>query len=339
MKNNCNHEGFIRNTEENFLKQIKLEQLTIPGNLILAPLAGYSDTAFRSVCLDNGADFTFTEMVSAEALARKNRKTLSLLERAHNEKLLGVQIFASEYSTCLKALQQIKKYNPSLIDLNCGCSVPKVLKTGSGAALLRHPDKIKQIVKALCEATSLPITIKLRSGWDENSINFLEIADLAEKAGVSLITLHPRTRAQRFSGSARWEEIKQLKRHTSLPVIGSGDLFSANAALRLFKETGCDGVMFARGAIGNPFIFMQTKLMLQGETSIEAISPQQKLSTALLHLERLIALKGEAVACREMRKQLAAYTKGLKNSRVLRELRNKAQTREEYISCINSHLK
>ncbi len=322
----------------NFLKQIKLKAIIIPGNLFLAPIAGYSDAAFRSICLDYGADFTYTEMVSAEALARINQKTFSLLNRAENEKLLGIQLFASEYSTCLKALQQIRKYNPALIDLNCGCSMPKVLKTGSGAALLQTPAKIKQIVKALCEASSIPITIKLRSGWDEASINFLEIACLAEEAGAALITLHPRTRAQRFSGLARWDQISELKKHTSLPVIGSGDLFSADAALRMLKVTGCDGVMFARGAIGNPFIFRYTKHMAQQNTPVEIILPQQKLSTAIIHLERLAKLKGEKIACREMRKHLAAYTKGLKNSRILRELCNKAKTLKEYSIHINTYL-
>ncbi|MBN1797843.1 MAG: tRNA dihydrouridine synthase DusB [Spirochaetales bacterium] len=339
MKNRCSHESLNHTTANNFLKQITLKNSVLPGNLFLAPLAGYTDAAFRSICLDYGADFTYTEMVSAEALARKNQKTLSLLERAENETLLGVQLFASEYSTCLKALPQIRKYKPTLIDLNCGCSVPKVLKTGSGAALLQTPVKIQEIVKALSQASSIPVTLKLRSGWDETSINFLEIACQAEEAGAALITLHPRTRAQRFAGLARWEQISALKKHIAIPVIGSGDLFSAEHALCMIEQTGCDGVMFARGAIGNPFIFRLTKQLAGAENTTETIPPQQRLFTALIHLKRLAELKGEHIACREMRKHMAAYTKGLKNSKVLRELCNKAQTLDEYAAHINVYKK
>jgi len=320
------------------LKPIAIGNTLLPGNLFLAPLAGYSEAAFRSVCLENGADFTYTEMVSAEALARNNKKTIELLRPAENEALLGVQVFGPEYKTFLRALPRILTFGPTLIDINCGCSVPKVLKTGSGAMLLQHPQKIHDIIKALVQAAPIPVTLKIRSGWDESSINFLEIAAVAGDAGASLITLHPRTRAGRFFGNADWEQIKKLKAECPLPVIGSGDLFSADDALRMLSETSCDGVMFARGAIGNPFIFARTKHYITHPGEEFTISPAQKLEVFLMQLEHLARIKGEQTACREMRKQLAAYTKGMKNAKPLREACNKAETMTRYRRYITAYL-
>ncbi len=320
------------------LKCIELGKTRLPGNLFLAPLAGYTDAAFRSVCLEYGADFTFTEMVSAEALARGNPKTVELLKPWPTEIILGVQVFGPDYTTFLRALPRILTFNPTLIDINCGCSVPKVLKTGSGAALLRHPQKIRDIIKALCEACPIPVTLKIRSGWDAAARNYREVADAAVEAGASLITLHPRTQAQKFAGTADWNQIKELKDAFPLPVIGSGDLFSAEDALRMLRKTGCDGVMFARGSLGNPFIFRRTKRLISGSGAPDTVPDTKKLAVFMTQLERLALLKGESAACREMRKQLAAYTRGMRNAKPLREAGNKAVSIAGYRSSINAYL-
>jgi tRNA-dihydrouridine synthase B len=320
------------------LKCIKLKKTRLPGNLFLAPLAGYTDGAFRSVCFEQGADFAYTEMVSAEALARGSSKTVNLLKPWPTENMLGVQVFGSDYTVFLKALPLILTFNPTLIDINCGCSIPKVLKTGSGAALLRFPQKIRDIIKALSEACTVPVTLKIRSGWDAAERNYREVADAAVEAGASLITLHPRTQAQRFTGTADWSQLKQLKTSCPLPVIGSGDLFSAEDALRMMSSTGCDGVMFARGALGNPFIFRQARQLLGGSGAPDVIPDAEKLAVFLTQLKRLALLKGEPAACREMRKQLAAYTRGMRNARPLREAGNKAESISRYQSCIRAYL-
>ncbi len=321
-----------------FLKQIHLPALTIPGNLFLAPMAGYSDAAFRSICLQWGADLCYTEMVSAEGIVRDNAKTLELLQRAENESLFAVQIFASEPRSAAAAVRKLGRYRPDLYDLNCGCSVAKVLKSGSGAALLRTPGKIGTIVEAMNGETDSPVTVKLRSGWDQSSINYVECAHAAERAGAAMVCLHPRTRSQGFSGRARVWELKELKTNCSVPVIGSGDLFSPEDALELFRVSGCDGLMFARGALGNPFIFSATKALLSGidpEPSTAAAAGRQRLETALEQLKVAVAFKGEARACREMRKHFCHYSKGIRGGSVLRARAVRAKRVKDYLDLVS----
>lgn len=323
---------------ESYIKKIKLPGLSIPGNIFLAPMAGYSDAAFRSICIDYGVFFCFTEMLCAEALARGSRKTLQLLERADNEYLLGVQIFASNALSAAQAVRAILSFKPSLLDLNCGCSVPKVLKTCCGAYLLQEPRKIKYIVHAMCQETSIPISIKLRSGWDPGSINFLETAGMALEGGVSLISLHPRTRSQGFTGNVNLSHIRALKRETHRPIIGSGDLFSPEDALNMIKKTGCDGVMFARGAIGNPFIFEQARRIFGGMRPAEPPSAKEKLNAALKQLSLAIKLKGERPACKEMRKHFCAYTKGIPGAARIRNQVIQAERLNDYKSLVSDFL-
>jgi tRNA-dihydrouridine synthase B len=258
---------------ESLLKPIELAELHIPGNLFMAPMAGYTDAAFRALCAEQGASLCFTEMVSAEALARGSNKTLGLARRAENERQWGVQLFAAGERSAAAAVRALQRLRPSLYDLNCGCSVPKVLKTGAGAALLRDPQRIRDIIKAMSGETGAPLAVKLRSGWDPGSLNYLEAADLAHEGGAALVCLHPRTRSQGFSGCAYWSHIAELKKSSGMQVFGSGDLFSGDDAVRMVKLTGCDGVMFARGAIGNPFIFAQTLALFRGEPAVPAPNP------------------------------------------------------------------
>jgi tRNA-dihydrouridine synthase B len=298
-------------------------------------MAGYSDAAFRSICLEWGADLCYTEMVSAEGVVRNNAKTLELLQRADNERIFAVQMFASEPRTAARAVQKLTPYQPDIYDLNCGCSVAKVLKSGSGAALLRTPEKIGAIVKAIRGETDRPVTVKLRSGWDQSSINYPYCAQAAEQGGAAMVCLHPRTRSQGFSGRARLSELKELKARCSVPVIGSGDLFSPADALRVFRESGCDGLMFARGALGNPFIFRATKELLNGEDPGTAPAGPERLQTALQQLEVAVAFKGETRACKEMRKHFCYYSKGIPGGAELRARAVRAKRVQDYLNLVS----
>ncbi len=317
---------------------VKIGNVIIPGNLFLAPLAGFTDKAFRSICLTHGASFTYSEMVSAEALSRDSEKTRLLMERADNEKLLGIQIFMSEEDTARRAIPEILKANPTVIDINCGCPVPKVVKNGAGAALMKKPKTIEKIVKLLTNETDIPITVKFRSGWDLNSVNFLEFADYAIRGGASLLTMHARTRSQGYSGEANWELLRELKNNFNVPVIGSGNIFTPRDAMGMLKETGVDGVLFARGAIGNPFIFNRTIELLKTGEELQEIDLKVKIITALDHLNLTAGYKGEDTACREIKKQLCSYTKGEPGSAALRNKIVHAKNMEDYRDIFKEYL-
>jgi nifR3 family TIM-barrel protein len=256
-------------------------------------------------------------MISSEAILRNSTKTLGLLKRGDNETRLGVQLMAATPRVAAQSVAAIAQYAPTLVDLNCGCSVPKVVKTGAGAALLRKPLLIKAIIRALKDSCDVPITVKLRAGWDESSINFLETAERAIEGGAQLVCLHPRTVAQRFSATARWSFIRRLKHQVDVPVIGSGDLFEAEDAVNMIAGTGCDGAMIARGAMGNPFIFAQISDLLRGMRPRE-ISVRTRLETAIKQLKIAVEAKGEGQARLEIKKHLCAYTKGLAGGASLR---------------------
>jgi len=322
---------------------IKLPGYTIPGNIFLAPLAGYTDKAFREICLSYGASFTYTEMVSAEAIARENVKTLTLMERAPDEELLGIQIFLSEPDQAQRALPRLLQYKPSLIDINCGCPVPKVIKTGAGAALMRTPQRLYEIVKSCTDNTDIPITVKIRSGWDDSSLNYREVAQAAVEAGVSMIGLHARTRAQGYSGPASWDHIRDLAHTLKVPVIGSGDLFSPKDAADMLTFTGCSGVMFARGAIGNPAIFRDARFYLeQHGKSMEAelhTDGFERLGNGHRHLLKAVEYKGERIGCKEMKKHLGAYTKGLPDGSSLRNRLMRCSTVAEYENVLGEYMR
>lgn len=307
-------------------------------------MAGYTDAAFRSVCVRFGAPLCFTEMVSADALSRNNSTTLRLLVRAPNERLTGFQIFASDAQTAAAAVRRIAAMRPALIDLNCGCSVPKVLKTGCGAALLRNPKLLSSIVGAMRAETDIPVSVKLRSGWDEGSINYLACAEEAVLSGAAMVTLHSRTRAQGFGGKARLEHIRTLKEKCPVPVFGSGDLFSPRDCRTMLEKTRCDGVMIARGCLGNPFIFEQTESLLRAEGSgaegrPPVIDARVRLFAALDHLKMLSETVGEAKACRDMRKHFVAYTKGMESGAIIRQSVVNAETIAEYQEIVDSYLR
>ncbi|MBN2617389.1 MAG: tRNA dihydrouridine synthase DusB [Spirochaetales bacterium] len=323
-------------SSDTLYKKIKIKDTEIDGNLFLAPTAGYSDKPFRQICSDLGSSFNYTEMVSCEAIIRDNEKTLKIMEAAENEKMRAIQIFTGSPESAVKSIKNILKFKPSLIDLNCGCPVPKILKSGAGSDLMKTPDKIREIVKAITENTDIPVSIKVRSGFTSDSINFLECAQMAIEGGASLIALHPRTRAQGYSGEANWNHIKLLKDSVNIPVIGSGDLNTPFDAKRMLKETGCDGVMFARGSFGNPFIFQQTRDLLLNNTNPSEPLFTDKMKIAYRHLILAIDFYGEDIAVKEIKKHLCSYTKGIPGAKEIRDKFVRCNNLTDYENVFNS---
>ncbi|HKL58620.1 MAG TPA: tRNA dihydrouridine synthase DusB [Sphaerochaeta sp.] len=325
--------------EQNLYHPVTIGNTRIEGNLFLAPLAGYTDVPFRTLCIEMGADMTFTEMVSTEGLFRGGDKTLALLEKAPNEKEYAVQLFMGTTDSIPGALEQLLAYKPSFIDINCGCPVPKVTKTGAGSSMMKNPPLITDIVKMITEATDTPVSVKFRTGWDANSQNYLEFAQAALDGGASMLTLHARTRAQGYAPFADWTTLRTLKEYCSkngydVPIFGSGDLFHAEDAKRMLQETGIDGVMFARGAMGNPFIFAQARDILEGR-EVQLITCRQIIPIIVRHLDLMIAHYGEKSACTQMRKHTCSYLKGIPNTAAIKQEVVKASKREEYLQAMD----
>lgn len=316
---------------------LHIGNVTLQGNLLLAPLAGYTDQGMRKVALLHGANYTYTEMVSAEAIARGNEKTCHMMQRTDGETQLGVQIFLSDPEQAERALPYILQHNPTTIDINCGCPVPKVVKNGCGSALMQHPKKLAKIITTLRQRAT-PITVKIRLGIDNNSINYLEVAQAAEEAGAAMIAMHARTQKEGYSGTAHWEHLARLKEVVHVPVIGSGDLFSAQAGKSMLEQTGIDGLLFARGAMGNPFIFKQTRHLLTTGNLLPEPTKQERLEAAHIQLKKAIEEKGEHRACREMRKQSCTYIRDLPGSRWFRRTIVHASTLAEYESIFSQFL-
>jgi nifR3 family TIM-barrel protein len=312
------------------LAPLQAGALSLPGRLFLAPVAGYTDRAFRSVCAEWGADLCYTEMVSAEALCRDSAKTMELMARAEGERVYAIQLFGSEPARMARAASLAAGFRPALIDVNAGCPVPKVTRAGAGSALMRAPGLIRDILRAMGSETDIPLTVKFRLGWDASSVNFIEFAGQALEGGAAALCLHARTRAQGYSGKADWASIAALKRaFPDVPVFASGDILSPRDARRVFEETSCDGVMFARGAQGDPFIFTAAK-RLMGEGLDWQPTGSERAATMLRHLDRAIGLYGEGLACIEFRKHFCAYAKGFAGVAALRREGVRASSRAEY---------
>ena len=300
---------------------------------ILAPMAGYSDRAMRVLCHDCGSSFSVTEMVSAKAVVFEDAKTFSLASTYEDEGDVALQIFGSAPEIMARAAARLEAglaargcSMPVSVDINMGCPVHKIFSNGDGSALMKQPELIYSIVKAVSESVSLPVTVKLRSGVDAASINAVECAEAAESGGARLITVHGRTRAQMYGGAADRGIIAAVKRAVRVPVIANGDIIDAESALATMKETGADGLMIGRGAVGNPFIFREIRAALEGSI-IPEVSFEERLCAAVRQLDIAIAEKGEEVAVREARKQIALYFKGFRGCAMLRAEINRAATR------------
>lgn len=325
---------------DSLYRPVNVGRVELPGNVFLAPVAGYSDLAFRSVCFDLGADLCYTEMVSSEALVRRHPKTALLLDRAPNETRYAIQLFGSKPEVLARAAAMAAERSPSLIDLNCGCPVPKIVKSGAGSALMKTPSLIADIVASMSRALGPegpPVTVKIRLGWDASSVNYLEVARRAVEAGAAAVTLHARTKAQGYSGKADWGAIAALARDLDVPVFGSGDVFGADAAARMLKETGAAGVMIARGAMGNPFVFRETKAILAGGVA-EPPTMAERVDAARRHLRLSVAALGERTACAEFRKQLCSYSKGTVGGAELRSEVVRASTEAEFEAVLDRWL-
>ncbi|MSN27372.1 MAG: tRNA dihydrouridine synthase DusB [Geobacter sp.] len=311
------------------LKSLTIGSLVLAHNVVLAPLAGITNLPFRLLCRREGAALAFTEMVSVNGLVREGVKTLALLKSCAEDRPLGIQLFGDSPSDLAEAARMVEGYG-DLLDINMGCPVRKVVGTGAGSALLQDPLKIAAILRAVRAATALPLTIKIRSGWHCGDDVYLEVARIAEAEGCDAVTLHPRSRSQMFSGQADWDKIREMKKALSIPVLGSGDLFTAPDCLRMLQETGCDGIMIARGALGNPWIFRQA-IELADSGSCTPVATVERADTIVSHLALFTEDCGEAVAVREMKKHIGWYAKGFAGASDIRRAANAAHTTSDIL--------
>lgn len=299
----------------------KIGNVKISNQVVLAPMAGICNSAYRQICKDMGCGLIYAEMVSDKAITYNNQKTIGMLYMTEKERPISQQIFGSDKESFVEAAKFIEKeMKPDIIDINMGCPVPKVaVRAQAGSALLKDPDKIFDIVSSVVSAVNVPVTVKIRSGWDSNHINAVEVAKVIEKAGASAICVHPRTRSQGYSGKADWNIIKEVKENVSIPVIGNGDIKSPEDAKRMLEETKCDAVMIGRGVLGNPWLIKNIVNYLDGKEVID-VSIVDRIDMCLKHLKLLDSLKNEKLACLEIRNHISWYFKGIKGAN---ELKNK----------------
>ncbi len=310
----------------------------LANRVLLAPMAGVTDKAFRIIAKSFGCGLVCTEMISDMGLVYGQSRTHRIANTVGEERPVMVQIFGSHPETMGKAAAIVESQGADIIDINMGCPTPKIVRNGEGAALLLNIPLCQAIIRAVVNAVAVPVTIKMRKGWDDFHPSFMDLAKVAEQEGVAAITVHPRTRMQFFSGSADWSVIKAVKESVSIPVIGNGDIHCATDAQKMLVQTGCDAVMIGRAALGNPFIFRETIALLQGEQPLLPPSQAERVETALRHLELAIQCKGEWVAVREMRKQLAWYIKGRPGASELRAQLNQASSKQEILEIMQSLL-
>ncbi len=299
----------------------KIGNVKISNQVVLAPMAGICNSAYRQICKDMGCGLIYAEMVSDKAITYNNQKTIDMLYMTEKERPISQQIFGSDKESFVEAAKFIEKeMKPDIIDINMGCPVPKVaVRAQAGSALLKDPDKIFDIVSSVVSAVNVPVTVKIRSGWDSNHINAVEVAKVIEKAGASAICVHPRTRSQGYSGKADWNIIKEVKENVSIPVIGNGDIKSPEDAKRMLEETNCDAVMIGRGVLGNPWLIKNIVNYLDGREVVD-VSIVDRIDMCLKHLKLLDSLKNEKLACLEIRNHISWYFKGIKGAN---ELKNK----------------
>lgn len=292
---------------------LQIGKLQVEKGILLAPMEDVTDMSFRLVCRELGADIVYTEFVNAEGIVRGSAKTHKKLEICEEERPVSIQIYGGELKSMLGAARVAESYNPDFIDINAGCWVKNVVGNGAGAALLKEPDKMQLLIKEIVDNVSLPVTVKTRIGWDEKSINIIEIAKRLEDVGIKALTVHCRTRAQGHKGDADWHWIGKIKEAVKIPIILNGSVFTAFDVQRAFSETDADAVMIARGAIGYPWVFSEAKeLLAKGEITIE-LTPELRIETCIKHLQLAIKVKGERRAVLEHRKFYTGYLKGLRN--------------------------
>ena len=318
---------------------MKICNVEIKNRVVFAPMAGISNSAYRRIIKEMGPGLIYAEMVSDKAITFGSKKTIDMLYMTESERPISQQIFGSDKESFVEAAKFIyENMHPDIIDINMGCPVPKVaISSQAGSALLKNPDKVYEIVKAVKESVPIPVTVKIRSGWDANSINATVIAKKCEEAGADAIAIHARTRSQGYSGKADWNIIKQVKESVSIPVIGNGDIFSCYDAKRMLDTTGCDFVMIGRGSLGNPWLIKECVEYLENGTIPKEVTFEEKIDMIKKHLNLLRKTKNDKVALLEIRTHIAYYLKGLKNSSELKNMIFKTKSFEEIEALLNEY--
>ena len=309
---------------------MQIGNIRLGAPVALAPMAGITDMPFRVICKELGCGLVVSEMVSAKGLLYKNVKTFDMLRIAPEERPAAIQLFGSVPQELARAAKIVEADGADIVDFNMGCPVPKIVNNGEGSALMKNPQLAYEILARMADAVKIPVTVKIRAGWDADHINAPEIAQLAEKAGVVAIAVHGRTREQFYNGKAEWGVIKAVKDAVKIPVFGNGDILSAEDGLRMFKETGCDGLMIGRGADGNPWIFKEIISALNGDAQRFEPSLNERMDMIVRHLKMLISFKGEVIAVKEMRRHAGAYLKGMPMAAEYRRRINALNTFDEF---------
>ena len=319
-----------------FLKKLKIGNVELENNVILAPMAGVTDLAYRKIVKEFGPGLVCTEMASSKALFYNDEKTKRLLNTENEKRPISVQIFGSEVESMGYAAKKVSEI-ADIIDINMGCPAPKVVKNGDGSKLLTDLEQAKKVINSVVSNATVPVTLKIRAGWDKENIVATQIAKIAEEEGISAITIHGRTRSEFYSGKANLDIIKDVKQSVKIPVIGNGDIIDEESALKMFEYTGVDGIMIGRGSFGNPWIFKKIIYYLQTGEKLENPTINEKLEIIKKHIELEVEEKGEKVAVREMRKHISWYTKNLKNSSEFRNEMNKIETKQALIKSLDEY--
>ena len=308
---------------------MQIGSVKLDGYAALAPMAGVADRAFRELCMAFGAGYCVSEMVSSKGIAYHSKKSAELMEISDSERPCAVQIFGTEPETMADAAEFAMQYKPEVIDINMGCPAPKIAGGGSGAALMRDPDLCGRIVQAVSKAVDIPVTVKIRSGFDQDHINAVEVAKLAEQNGAQAVTVHGRTKAQFYAPPVNFDIIREVKQALSIPVIGNGDICDAKSAQHMYEYTGCDYIMIGRGALGNPWVFREINEYFDKGIIINKPTIEEKCDVLLRHIEAVVEYKGEHVGMREARKHTAYYLKGFRNAAKLRNMAFSMETLED----------